>query len=68
MKPVIIDNFIDQDSLDTLKSVMLSGGFSWGFSDAVDFPELGFASITGHLLLKSGILRFLFCDHDSVII
>ena len=39
MKPVIIDNFIDQDSLDTLKSVMLSGGFSWGFSDAVDFPD-----------------------------
>ena len=39
MKPMVIDNFIDQDSLKTLKDVMLGGSFSWGFSDAVDYPD-----------------------------
>ena len=35
MKPLIIDNFIDEELLKTLNIIMLGGGFGWGYSDGI---------------------------------
>ena len=39
MKPLIVDNFIDQQSFQNLNSVMLGENFCWSYSDAIDYAE-----------------------------
>ena len=39
MKPLIIDNFIDQQSFQNLKNTMLGDNFCWNYNNAIDYAE-----------------------------
>ena len=39
MKPLIIDNFIDQQSFQNLKNLMLGDNFCWNYNQAIDYAD-----------------------------
>ena len=39
MKPLIIDNFIDQQSFQNLKNIMLGDNFCWNYNQAIDYAD-----------------------------
>jgi len=39
MKPVVIDNFLDEQSFQVLKNTMLGGSFNWVYNDAIDYAD-----------------------------
>ena len=39
MKPLIVDNFIDQQSFQNLKNTMLGENFCWNYSDTIDYAD-----------------------------
>ena len=39
MKPLIIDNFIDQQSFQNLKNTMLGDNFCWNYNQAIDYAD-----------------------------
>ena len=39
MKPLIVDNFIDQQSFQHLKNIMFGKNFCWNYSDTIDYAD-----------------------------
>ena len=39
MKPLIIDNFIDQQSFQNLNNIMLGDNFCWNYNQAIDYAD-----------------------------
>ena len=39
MKPVVIDNFIDNQSFQNLQNIILGDNFSWFFNDGIDYKN-----------------------------
>ena len=57
MKPLIIDNFIDQQSFQNLKNTMLGDNFCWNYNQAID---IGSGLITEYLKTKFDALSIIY--------